>query len=140
MRTIKSLNKWANAHTYYPLDLLRVALGVFFFIKGVHFISETDILMQLIKPLQSYGGAMLAIHYVAPAHLVGGILIVFGLLTRWALAVQIPILLGAVLINFVGPMNTFLLIEALVVLLITSFFIFYGSGKHSLDYEMKMGY
>ncbi|MDX1758160.1 MAG: DoxX family membrane protein, partial [Arenibacter algicola] len=29
MATIKSLNKWANAHTYYPLDLLRVALGVF---------------------------------------------------------------------------------------------------------------
>lgn len=26
MATIKSLNKWANAHTYYPLDLLRVAL------------------------------------------------------------------------------------------------------------------
>lgn len=140
MMTIKSLNKWANAHTYFPLDLLRIALGVFFFIKGIQFISETDILMQLIKPLQSYGGAMLAIHYVAPVHLVGGILIAFGLLTRWALAFQLPILLGAILINFVGPMDTILLIEAVVVLLITIFFLFYGSGKHSLDYHMRMGY
>src|SRR5688572_25854272 len=29
MGTVKRLNKWANAHTYYPLDLLRVALGIF---------------------------------------------------------------------------------------------------------------
>ena len=27
MGTIKSLNKWANAHSYYPLDLLQIALG-----------------------------------------------------------------------------------------------------------------
>lgn len=140
MPTIKSLNKWANAHTYYPLDLLRVALGVFFFIKGVQFISQSDMLMELIQPLQSYGGAMLAVHYVAPAHLVGGILIAFGLLTRWALAVQLPILLGAIVINFAGTMVVGNLILALVVLLVSIFFILYGSGKHSVDYGLKMGY
>lgn len=140
MPSIKSLNKWANAHTYYPLDVLRVALGVFFFIKGVQFISQSDMLMELIQPLQSYGGAMLAVHYVAPAHLVGGVLIAFGLLTRWALAVQLPILLGAIVINFAGTMVVGNLILALVVLLVSVFFIFYGSGKHSVDYSMKMGY
>lgn len=140
MPSIKSLNKWANAHTYYPLDVLRVALGVFFFIKGVQFISQSDMLMELIQPLQSYGGAMLAVHYVAPAHLVGGILIAFGLLTRWALAIQLPILLGAIVINFAGTMVVGNLILALVVLLVSVFFIFYGSGKHSVDYSMKMGY
>lgn len=140
MPSIKSLNKWANAHTYYPLDVLRVALGVFFFIKGVQFISQSDMLMELIQPLQSYGGAMLAVHYVAPAHLVGGVLIAFGLLTRWVLAVQLPILLGAIVINFAGTMVVGNLILALVVLLVSVFFIFYGSGKHSVDYSMKMGY
>lgn len=71
MLSIKSLNKWANAHTYYWLDLLRVALGVFFFIKGIQFISQTETLVELIEPLKGFGGIMLVIHYVAPAHLVG---------------------------------------------------------------------
>lgn len=140
MATVKSLNKWANAHTYYPLDFLRIALGVFFFFKGIHFISQSFILTELIAPLQGFGGSMLAIHYVAPAHLVGGLLIAAGLLTRWAIAAQIPILLGAILINFVGPMDAWNLMEALIVFLISVFFLFYGSGKHSVDYYLKMGY
>lgn len=140
MMTIRSLNKWANAHTYYPLDLLRVALGVFFFIKGIHFISQSQTLIELLRPLEGYAGAMLVIHYVAPAHLLGGILIAVGLFTRWAALVQIPILIGAILINFVGEMVTANLIIAVMVLFISVFFIFYGSGKHSADYIMKMGY
>ncbi|WP_029037505.1 DoxX family protein [Salinimicrobium xinjiangense] len=138
MTTIKSLNKWANAHTSYPLDLLRIALGVFFFLKGIQFISQTHMLTELIAPLKGYGGVMLLLHYVAPAHLVGGLLIAFGLLTRWALIAQVPILLGAILINFLGPLSWGNLILAVVVLAITAFFIYYGSGKHSLDYYFKM--
>ena len=140
MLSIKSLNKWANSHTYYWLDLLRVALGVFFFIKGIQFISETEMITELIKPLQGFGGTMLIVHYVASVHLVGGILIAFGLLTRWALIVQLPILIGAILINFVGTMDSSALILALLITAISVFFIFYGSGKHSADYMMKMGY
>lgn len=138
MLTIKSLNKWANTHTYYTLDLLRVALGVFFFFKGLEFVSQIHILTELIAPLRGYGGSMLAVHYVAPAHLVGGILIAVGLLTRWALIVQLPILFGAILINFVGTMVWGNLLMATIALLLTIFFIFYGSGKHSVDYGLKM--
>lgn len=140
MASIRSLNKWANAHTYYALDVLRVALGVFLFIKGIQFISQTQTLVELITPLQGYAGVMLTVHYVASAHLVGGILIAFGLLTRWAIAAQLPILIGAILINFVGEMNVGNLVLATVVMFISLFFIFYGSGKHSADYIMKMGY
>lgn len=140
MLSIKSLNKWANAHTYYWLDLLRVALGVFFFVKGINFISQTEIIVELINPLKGFGGTMLVVHYVASVHLLGGILIAFGLLTRWALIVQIPILIGAILINFLGEMQVANLILAIVVFALSVFFIFYGSGKHSADYMMKMGY
>ena len=140
MMTIRSLNKWANAHTYYPLDMLRVALWVFCFVKGIHFISQSQTLIELIRPLEGYAGAMLIIHYVAPAHLVGGILIAVGLLTRWAVLVQIPILIGAILINFVGEMVPANLIIAVLALFLSVFFILYGSGKHSADYIMKMGY
>lgn len=138
MPTIKSLNKWANAHTYYPLDVLRVALGVFLFIKGINFISNSQILVDLIRPVQNLAGSMIIIHYVAPAHLIGGVLIVFGLLTRWSVMAQLPLLFGAVLINFIGEMNTANLVVASTILLLCVFFLLYGSGKHSVDYYLKM--
>jgi len=138
MATIKSLNKWANAHTYYPLDLLRVALGVFLFVKGVHFMSNHVQMAEIIKPFENIPGGMGILHYVAPAHFVGGFLIVIELLTRWAVLAQLPILLVAVLVNFIGEMNVTNLILASVALLVCLFFLFYGSGKHSTDYYLKM--
>ena len=138
MGYIKSLNKWANAHTYYPLDLLRIALGIFLFYKGVYFMSNLTNLIDLYEPIKSVAGDIMLVHYVAPAHFVGGFLIVFGLLTRWAILAQLPILVGAVLTNFIGEMNTTNLILSISVLLICIFFLFYGSGKHSADKYLKM--
>lgn len=138
METIKSLNKWANSHTYIPLDLLRVALGMFLFMKGISFMSDSEMLVSLFKPMQNMAGGMIMVHYVAPAHFLGGILIAFGLLTRWTIIAQIPILIGAIIINFVGEMNTNNLVLAITTLLVCSFFLLYGSGKHSLDYYFKM--
>lgn len=138
MGRIKSLNKWANRHTYLPLDLLRIALGVFLFIKGISFMSDSQILMDLFKPIQNMAGGMITVHYVAPAHFVGGLLIAFGLLTRWAVIAQLPILIGAIVINFVGEMDVTNLILAVITFLVCVFFMFYGSGKRSLDYYFKM--
>ncbi len=138
MATIKSLNKWANAHTYYPLDLLRIGLGIFLLIKGVLFLGSSLALAEVAAPLQDFGGFMILIHYVAPAHLIGGILIIFGLLTRWAAIAQIPVLIGAVLVNFIGVMDTGNLFASLLVLSLCVFFTIYGSGKHSVDYNLKM--
>jgi uncharacterized membrane protein YphA (DoxX/SURF4 family) len=138
MATIKSLNKWANAHTYYALDLLRAALGVFLFMKGVEFMSNHAQMAEVVRPFENMPGGMIIIHYLAPAHFVGGFLIVIGLLTRWAVIAQLPILLGAVLTNFLGEMNGVNLILASVTLLICLFFLGYGSGKHSADYYLKM--
>lgn len=138
MISVKSLNKWANAHTYYFIDVLRIALGVFLFIKGINFISQTETLIELIKPLEGYGGSKLTVHYVAFAHLIGGVLIAVGLLTRWAILVQLPIIIGAILINFIGVMQPGRLFEASIILILSLFFLFYGSGKHSTDYYMKM--
>ena len=95
-------------------------------------------LIELIKPLQSMAGEMMAIHYVVPAHFIGGLLIAVGLLTRWAVLAQLPILIGAIIINFAGEMNSSNLILAIVALLLCIFFAFYGSGKHSVDKYLKM--
>lgn len=138
METVKSLNKWANAHTSYPLDILRIAVGIFLFWKGVSFITNTEYFEQLAQPLKNLGGGMIIIHYVVSAHMMGGIMIVFGLLTRWAIIAQLPILLGAFLVNFIGEMNVANLILSFLLLCVCIFFLFYGSGKHSADYYFKM--
>lgn len=138
MGRIKTLNKWANRHSYYPIDILRIALGIFLFYKGIFFMSNLPALMELYEPLRPTLGDMWLVHYIAPAHFVGGVLIVFGLLTRWAIAAQLPVLIGAVLINFIGEMNTTNLLLSSTVLVICIFFLFFGSGKHSVDKYLKM--
>lgn len=138
MDSVKSLNKWANAHTYYWLDILRAALGIFLFIKGTSFITNSQYLIDMLGPLSNLKGGMLTFHYIAAAHIMGGIMIVFGLLTRWAIIAQLPILFGAVIINFIGVMHFNNLILATVTFAACLFFLFYGGGKHSADYYFKM--
>ncbi len=138
MGRIKTLNKWANAHTYYGLDLLRVALGVFLILKGVAFMSDAEAMAIVMDPYRNLPGSMIIIHYVAAAHFVGGFFIIIGLLTRWCVALQLPIVIGAILTNFLGVMIVGNLVQALIVLLVCVFFMIYGSGKHSLDYYLKM--
>jgi uncharacterized membrane protein YphA (DoxX/SURF4 family) len=115
-----------------------MALGVFLFIKGIDFMSDSQMLVQLFSPFKNMAGGMIVVHYVAPAHFMGGILIFFGLLTRWAIIAQLPILIGAIAINFVGDMDTTNLIIASITFVTCMFFLFYGSGKRSADYYFKM--
>ncbi len=138
MGRIKSLNKWANAHTYYPLDLVRVALGVFLIVKGTAFMSNPGEMATVMAPFENWPASWLILHYIVFAHFAGGFFIIVGLLTRWAVAIQFPLLLGAILTNFLGEMNTVNLIQAVVVMALCIFFLFYGSGKHSADYYLKM--
>ncbi|MBK8600543.1 MAG: DoxX family protein [Flavobacterium sp.] len=138
MDNVKKMNKWANAHTYYSLDILRIGLGVFLLLKGFSFITNSREFEDLIAPVSNFMGGMLTFHYIAAAHIMGGIMIVFGLLTRWAIIAQLPILLGAVLINFLGDMNGNNLMLSTATFGISIFFLFYGGGKHSADYYFKM--
>ncbi|MFK5879064.1 MAG: DoxX family protein [Flavobacteriaceae bacterium] len=135
---IKKLNKWANSHTYYPIDILRIALGVFLVIKGISFIKDSSHLEELLIGLDDFSVMVWMVHYVGMFHFAGGILLIFGLLTRVVLIVQLPIFVGAVAINFFSVFQTQSFAEALLVLIASFFFILYGSGKHSVDYDLKM--
>jgi len=140
MSLIKKLNKWANSHTYYPVDILRIALGVFLVYKGIFFFQNSSYLESLLIDLNfdTFSALMWSVHVIGLFHFVGGLMVVFGLLTRLSLGVQLPIFIGAVAINFFGVLNTQNLIEASIVLLVSVVFLLYGSGKHSIDYDLKM--
>ena len=119
MQIIKKLNKWANSHAYYPIDILRIALGIFLIFKGLHFFENSSYLVGLLSGFDEFSAWMWSIHYISMFHFVGGIMIVFGLLTRLALIVQLPIFMGAVIINFVGAMHTQNLFESSIVLILS---------------------
>jgi uncharacterized membrane protein YphA (DoxX/SURF4 family) len=136
--SVKGLNKWANAHSTIWFDAFRILLGAFLFYKGTYFIRNSGEFEDLIAPASNFLGGMFAFHYVASAHIMGGLMIVFGLLTRWALVAQLPILVGAFLINFVGEMDGVNLLLSAVTLALSMFYTVYGSGKHSADYYFKM--
>lgn len=137
MKTVVQLNKWANAHTSIAIDVVRIVTGLFLIFKGLQFSFQTNYLADIVRS-SGLGAGLILEHYIAMAHIAGGFLVAMGLITRWALIVQLPIFIGAVLINFIGVMNTGELLQASAMLISSLFFIFYGSGKHSADYSLKM--
>jgi putative oxidoreductase len=140
MSAILKLNRWANAHTNIGVDVLRFALGAFLFYKGIFFFAESNSTetYRMLALLPGSASNMIIIHVIAMAHICGGILIALGLITRLAVVVQIPILLAAVFVNLVGETNALGLIQSGFCLSLCLFFLFYGSGKHSVDYSLKM--
>lgn len=138
MDAITKLNKWANAHTNIGFDSLRVLLGSFLFYKGIDFMAHTEMIIRALNPVDTFGWTMMIVHYITLTHFFGGILIVIGLLTRASILVQLPILISALLLNFIGEMVVLNLIQASAALLLSIFFLVYGSGKHSIDYSLKM--
>ena len=121
------------------MDALRITLGIFLIFKGISFITNSRSFEDLIAPVSNFMGGMLTFHYIAAAHIMGGIMLVFGLLTRWCIIAQLPILLGAVAINFFGVMNYQNLLLSLLTIGFAVFFLFFGSEKNSVNYCFKMG-
>lgn len=138
--TIKSRNKWANSQAkYYWYDSIRVLLGIFLIFKGNSFISNPSEFEKILETTQFASYTDVAIQIVASVHIVGGILITFGLLTRWALLLQLPLLFGAIAVNFMGEMNSNNLMISAAAFLISLFYFWFGSGKHSADCFFKLG-
>jgi len=91
---------WAEAHPKVWLDLVRIYIGFGLFVRGILLITNSggDFVSEAI--VQSGNSWLLSaalLHYVSLAHLVGGLMLIAGVLTRIAAAVQLPILIGAVL-------------------------------------------
>jgi hypothetical protein len=95
-----------------------------------------DVLLADARP--SFLTAAL-IHYVALAHLCGGLMLAFGLLTRLAALIQIPVLFGAVfLVHLQGGLlaaGQSLEFSALVLVMLGVYFLI-GSGRWSVDHYL----
>ena len=62
--------------------------------KALTFMTDTEMLINLFKPIDNLVISMIVPHYAIPSHIIGGLLIIFGLLTRWAVLAQLPLIIG----------------------------------------------
>ena len=102
MEKLRQFIDWAEAHPKVWLDCIRIYLGLGLFIRGVFIITNTraEFILDLLKRMEfPWLVTVGVLHYISMAHLVGGLMLTVGLLTRIAAWVQIPILAGAVFIH-----------------------------------------
>ena len=141
MEKLRQFIGWADTHPKVWLDCVRIYLGLGLFIRGLFIITNTraEFIQALIQRLE-YPWLITAgiLHYVALAHLIGGLMLIVGLLTRIAAWVQIPILVGALLIHRSDGLMTMgqsLELSALVLFLLITFALA-GAGPLSVDNGM----
>ena len=138
MTFLQRVEFWGDHHHPKWLDLLRIALGIFLCYKGVQFMYNTGVLLDMMSRKMSFGQFTLVLigHYIVAAHILGGVLLILGLLTRFACLIQIPILMGAIILVNASPtlMQPFSeLMVSIVVLLLLVYFLIIGNGPWSFD-------
>jgi putative oxidoreductase len=144
MNIIQKVEHWGDAHQVKWLGIVRIVLGLIIFSKGIALISDTAHQQEFLIENNVFGFsgvvASLVIHIVAFAHLVGGILITIGLVTRFAVVIQIPILICAIffvnITNGFSALNSELWLSIIVLCLLVLFWII-GSGSYSADARLK---
>lgn len=143
MHTIEKICHWGDTHHPKWMDILRIGLGALLFYKGLMFASDPDSLGHINDGSDFRGMGLLSIfllHYLPLAHLAGGLMIAIGLLTRFAILFQLPILIGAVICtgNSLGYFNLYSQYGlAFLVLALLILFLVYGSGPFSADEYMR---
>lgn len=137
MERLRLLLDRLDAHRAYAYPLIRFYLGMALFVRGWLFIADTEAAVRLVTDQGGdWIGPIAIIHYVALAHLVGGLMLAVGLFTRVASLIQLPILIGAVIFvhapeGLLAPGQS-LELSALVLYLLGVFLLF-GSGRYSVD-------
>jgi len=135
---------WLEERRDLWIDVLRIYLGIGLFIRGlIFFTSGNQVMFRTFvgeSTFQWFGSGVI-MHYVILAHLCGGTLLAFGLLTRLAAAVQVPVLIGAVMVHATD--GIFALGQSLefaaFVLITLLFLIVAGPGRLSVDHYLVGG-
>lgn len=140
MDIVQRVRAWLESHREIGLDLLRVFLGIGLFVRGALFVAHPELLLSYVQRSGHWFWPMAISHYVALAHLGGGILLALGLTTRWAAAAQIPVLIGAVffvhLREGLFAAGQSLELSAFVLFALAVFAAF-GPGPFSVDARLK---
>src|SRR5882757_2598542 len=96
MDTLRNMQRWSLTHHPRWLVIVRVALGLCLFAKGITFMSNATLLERLLSgsAMANDSGTLAII--ITFANLLGGFMLTVGLMTRLVCLLQIPILAGAI--------------------------------------------
>jgi len=137
MNLVQRVEHWGDTHHPQWLDILRIVLGVFLCYKGVEFLTNMSDMLALMTTKMSFGSftSVMMSNYISFAHILGGILLILGVLTRFACILQIPVMIGAIFFisaspDMYRPFSQLLL--AIVVLLLLVLFLIVGNGRIQL--------
>jgi putative oxidoreductase len=140
MNTINKITTWGDSHHFAWLDLFRIALGAFLIFKGVEFGRDPHEIKALVNTDNSSLFAFFFVQIIPMIHIAGGVMIALGIMTRWAVLFQLPVLLGAIILSLGAdrPMEIYsqLAISVTAFLFLVAFLI-YGSGPFSVDAFFK---
>jgi len=138
MNRLMNFQHWGDTHHPKWLDIVRIFFGIFLCFKGIELLNNINGLQDLMTDKLSFGSYALVVlsHYIVFAHLIGGLFIAIGFLTRIACLIQIPILLGAIIFvnssgNVFKPFSELFL--SILVLVLLVYFLVVGSGPWSIN-------
>ncbi|MEY2931278.1 MAG: hypothetical protein RL033_2027 [Pseudomonadota bacterium] len=114
-------------------DLIRIYLGIGLTVRGFLLFMNPS---WIVSFLASSGETQLIPRLLAVGHIVGGTLLAVGLFTRFAAAIQVVPVFGALLWvhshDNLASQNQSLEFSALVLIMLV-FFACFGAGEWSLD-------
>jgi putative oxidoreductase len=134
------LSLWLRENRDMSIEALRIYLGFGLMLKGFQFIYNKQLSQEIVVHMQIPFLEFISIHAAVAGHLVGGLLLTIGLLTRAAALVQVPLLVGAIFLVhwqqgiFQSNQNLEFVILVLFLLLV---FSIYGGGRLSVDYALR---
>lgn len=140
MKNMKEIVNWIDQRRDWCFDLMRIYLGIGLLVKGIYFLWQPDYVASLVMVAGNYSAwNTLVVHYVAMAHIAGGLLMAIGMVSRVGAAIQLPVLFGAVFLIHLKEglfaKDQSLEFSALVLFLLC-LVTAYGSGTLSIDYYL----
>jgi putative oxidoreductase len=117
-------------------DLMRAYLGIGLVVRGILFVSRPELALGYLQDIHSWFLPYALAHFIAVAHLCGGVMLTLGLATRLAAALQVPILIGAVFLvhSQSGLLDVGQSLEfSSLVLVLLLVYLTFGSGQLSAD-------
>ena len=136
MYSLQKIDSWSEKHHPLWLDIFRVLLGIILIWQALYFIANKSAIIVIVQQFGFGFYTMTAAHAIIGIHLAGGFLIMFGLLTRLAAAIQLPVLLCSFI--FVVIPNGFMSLKSeaeltVIIFALVILFLVEGSGSFSLD-------
>ncbi|MBU3714411.1 MAG: DoxX family protein [Ferruginibacter sp.] len=139
MSLAKSMEKRERRGHPSWMIVFRVILGLALFLKGIQFIRDKSLIEKIEQGTAIFNEYEWLLTIIPWLHLLGGLFIVMGIFTRWAIVFQLPIVIGAIV--FVNARTGIFagseLILSIVVLSLCILFLVEGDGFLSWKKMLK---